>query len=321
MTAPITDIQDSRDAHAYRALRTGAAWFDSPVRWARFHGAKTVDVLNGLITNDVATMRAGDTVMAAALSPKGKLVCDMLVLRVADDTFLTGVIDAAADAWLALVRKYVNPRLSKVTDESATFRTFTLLGRTATDIVQGLEGTAELAHVARRPMPGDRAGHLLLTSVEGADSLLPLLDAAGAVAASSEVWTVARVEAGLPLFGVDMDENTIPQEANLDKLGAISFTKGCYTGQETVARIHFRGHVNRHLRGLSSDVPLARGSSLVDATGKVVGDVRSSVVSPQLGPIAIAMVRREVALGDSVQVTTEGGATTARVQELPFPVG
>jgi folate-binding protein YgfZ len=319
MTASITDLQESRDALAYRALRTGAAWFDSPIRWSRFHGAKTGDVLNGLITNDVATMPVGDTIMAAALSPKGKLVCDMLVLRVDDDSFLTGVIDTAADAWLALVRKYVNPRLSKVTDESSTMRTVVLLGPSAADIVKALEGAPEIAHAARLQLPGDAVGYLLLTSTDGAESLRPLLEAAGALAGSSDLWNVARIEAGIPLFGVDMDENTIPQEANLDKLGAISFTKGCYTGQETVARIHFRGHVNRHLRGLIAEMPLARGGSLTDAAGKVVGDVRSAAVSPRLGPIAIAMVRREVALGDSVQVATDGATTTARVIELPFP--
>ena len=321
MTASITDLQDSRDAHAYRALRSGAVWFDSSTRWFRFHGAKTVDVLNGLITNDVAALQAGDTQMAAALSPKGKLVCDMVVLRVDADTFLTGVIDTAADAWLALVRKYVNPRLSRVTDEASALRTTTLLGRTAGDIVTALEGNPALVHAARLPMPGDRAGYLLVTSSEGVDALRGLLEAAGAVAGSLDVWHIARIEAGLPVFGIDMDENTIPQEANLDKLGAISFTKGCYTGQETVARIHFRGHVNRHLRGLSSDVPLARGDSLVDATGKAVGDVRSAAVSPRLGPIAIAMVRREVSPGDSVQVTADGATTSALVSELPFPMG
>jgi folate-binding protein YgfZ len=277
-------------------------------------------VLNGLVTNDVASMRTGDAIMAAALSPKGKLVCDMLVLRVAEDGFLTGVVESAGDAWLALLRKYVNPRLSTVTDESLRFRTVSVLGRSAADIVAGLAGAPQLAHGARLPMLADRGGHLLVSVSEGADWLLAQLAAAGAQPGSPEVWNIARIEAGLPLFGIDMDENTIPQEANLDKLGAISFTKGCYTGQETVARIHFRGHVNRHLRGLSSDVPLARGASIADATGKVVGDVRSTAVSPRLGPIAMGMVRREVPPGDMVQITADGAVCSARVVELPFPV-
>ena len=318
---PDARAQDARDADAYRALRTGAAWFESPVRWMRFQGARSADVLNGLVTNDVATMRVGEVIMAAALSPKGKLVCDMLVLRVAEDGFLTGVIDGAADAWLSLVKKYVNPRLSTVTDESGRFRTLTLLGRTAPDVAAGLADAPELAHSARLPMLADRGGVLLLAYTEGVAAVVAALGTAGAQQGSSEVWNVARIEAGLPMFGVDMDENTIPQEANLDKLGAISFTKGCYTGQETVARIHFRGHVNRHLRGLLSDAPLVRGAALSDSAGKVVGDVRSSAMSPSLGPVAMGMVRREVSPGDTVQVTADGTVTTARVVELPFPAG
>ena len=97
-----------------------------------------------------------------------------------------------------------------------------------------------------------------------------------------------------------MDDNTIPQEANLDALGAISFTKGCYTGQETVARLHFRGHVNRRLRGLLGAAALPRHGQVLDATGKLVGDVRSTAMSPTRGPIAIAMLRREVQEGDTM---------------------
>ena len=139
--------------------------------------------------------------------------------------------------------------------------------------------------------------------------------------ATREVWNVARVEGGRPAFGIDMDENTLPQEANLDTLGAISFEKGCYTGQETVARIHFRGHVNKNLRALFGSAPLPQGAAVLDESGKTVGDVRSTVVSPRLGPIAIAMVRREVADGQQVIVAGDFGAISARVSTLPFPAG
>jgi folate-binding protein YgfZ len=114
-----------------------------------------------------------------------------------------------------------------------------------------------------------------------------------------------------------MDENTLAQEATLEALGAISFTKGCYTGQETVARVHFRGHVNRTLRGLTSVAPLERGAPLLTADGAAVGDVRSAVLSPRLGHIAIAMIRREAADGSTVRVGTPAGAE-ARIVGLPF---
>src|SRR6185503_18691450 len=119
--------------------------------------------------------------------------------------------------------------------------------------------------------------------------------ASGAVPAGLDAWEIARIEAGRPEWGIDIDDATIPQEANLDDLHAISYTKGCYVGQEVVARVHFRGHVNRHLRGLrTADAsPPAQGATLHDADGQHVGDVRSSVHSPRLGGVAIGMVRRE----------------------------
>jgi len=158
-------------------------------------------------------------------------------------------------------------------------------------------------------------GFMIVADVANAPSVQRRLADAPFLQGSGAVWNVARIEAGRPVIGVDMDENTIPQEANLDTLEAISFTKGCYTGQETVARIHFRGHVNRHLRGLIGDAPLAAGASVCDANDKVVGDVRSTAISPSRGPIAMAMVRREVETGATVSV----GGVQARVVELPFP--
>src|SRR5262249_1488645 len=107
---------------------------------------------------------------------------------------------------------------------------------------------------------------------------------AGAVPAGLAAWGIARIAAGRPAGGLDIDESTIPQEANFDDLEAISYTKGCYIGQEVVARVHFRGHVNRHLRGLrstSADAP-PTGAQLADDTGNHVGEVRSSVISPRL---------------------------------------
>jgi folate-binding protein YgfZ len=130
----------------------------------------------------------------------------------------------------------------------------------------------------------------------------------------------ARIEAGRPLWGIDMDDSTLPQEANLEALNAISYTKGCYTGQETVARLHFRGHVNKRIVGLRIDgsaVPV-RGAALVGPEEKEVGEVRSAVMSPRFGPIALAMIRREINIGDSVALAIDGADTRATVSALPF---
>ncbi len=112
-----------------------------------------------------------------------------------------------------------------------------------------------------------------------------------------------------------MNDTTIPQEANFDSLGAISYTKGCYTGQETVARVHFRGHVNRFLRKLHFVSVLVPPTSaeLVNDAGEVVGDVRSVALSPRHGGVAIAMVRREVASGATLHARWAGGECTVQI--------
>ena len=123
-----------------------------------------------------------------------------------------------------------------------------------------------------------------------------------------------RIEAGRPRLGYDMDGDTIPQEAGINER-AVSFTKGCYVGQETVARLHYKGKPNRHLRGLRLSAPAERGTEL-HLGEKVVGRVGSTCVSPVLGPVALALVRREAAPGDTVRVGDDG--ISAEVAELPF---
>jgi folate-binding protein YgfZ len=145
------------------------------------------------------------------------------------------------------------------------------------------------------------------------------LVSAGAEAGGSEAFDIARIEAGRPEWGLDMDESTLAQEANMEELHAISYTKGCYTGQETVARVHFRGHVNRMIRGLRFDgVAPTPGCELVDDTGKRLGDVRSVGLSPRLGGVALAMVRREVEPGIHLRARWPEGETTVRVETLPL---
>jgi folate-binding protein YgfZ len=123
---------------------------------------------------------------------------------------------------------------------------------------------------------------------------------------------IVRVQSGRPRYGVDIDDGTIPQEAGLNER-AVSFTKGCYVGQETVARLHWRGKPNRHLRGLRLSAPVAPGTPLA-AGEREVGRVTSAVVSPALGPIGLALVRREVEVGSDVAA----GDARATVVDLPF---
>lgn len=340
------------DVEAYHDLRRRAVWFEAQNHWSTIAGPKAAEALNGLVTNDVAALEVGRGLHAVALTPKGKVVCDMYVARLDEETFLCTVIRDCAEAWLSMARKYINPRLAKVHDDHESWATWLVYGRMAADAVARLgtdasdsepeatggalqERIAKLdawpvwghapwsvdgitVRLIRAPVMGALPGFVMLARAEDRERLTRFVQASSYRRGSRAVWNVARIEGGRPAYGVDMDENTIPQEANLDALGAISFTKGCYTGQETVARVHFRGHVNRHLRGLTAQRVLPQHARVLDASGKDVGDVRSTVVSPRLGAIAIAMIRREVSPGDTVQVMGSEGGIAATVVALPF---
>jgi folate-binding protein YgfZ len=129
---------------------------------------------------------------------------------------------------------------------------------------------------------------------------------------SEEVAECLRIESGRPRLGLDMDAETMPQEAGINER-AVDFEKGCYVGQETVARLHYKGKPNRHLRGLRLTEPAERGAEIL-LGDRVVGRIGSTCVSPRLGPIALALVRREAEPGDTVMVD----GAEAQVAELPF---
>ena len=329
-------------AAEYAALRTGALLVDRGFRHRlTMSGPKAAEALGGLVTNDVAALEPGHGCYAAVLTAKGKIVSDLRVFRTAPDTFLVDAPPRSARAWAETARKYVNPRLARQADVSETTTAIGVFGlrahhaaHEATGIGAAalaalppysqaeaeIEGT--IVRVARVPDLGVE-GFELFAPREAHDALWRRLLVSGATPGGLEAWEIARVEAGRPEWGLDMDENTLVQEANLDELHAISYTKGCYLGQETVARVHFRGHVNRHLRGLhlAGDILPPSRAALVDDTGKSVGDIRSAVLSPRLGAIALAMVRREVPMGTALEIRwDDDGARTASatVHALPF---
>jgi folate-binding protein YgfZ len=323
----------------YAALSAGAGIVDRSARGRmRLRGPRAAEVLTGLVTNDVVALVPGHGCYAAALTPKGKMIADLRIFA-EDDGFLIDVPPRAWPGWSAMIAKFVNPRLARAEDVSAPLGALGVFGPRARFAVGGaldldpgvLESLAPYAHVtgaragarvvvARVP-DLEREGYELFAPASAGPELWRALVDAGATPAGLEAFEIARVEAGRPEWGLDIDESTIPQEANFDELRAISYTKGCYTGQETVARVHFRGHVNRHLRGLraTTAAPLPTQAPLV-AGDRPVGDVRSAVVSPRLGSIALAMVRREVPAGATVTVRWVGGETTADVAALPFAV-
>jgi folate-binding protein YgfZ len=233
----------------------------------------------------------------------------------------------------------VNPKLAPYIDETATTRSLGVFGISARVVVGEITGVSSSAlgvlppysHitvvvygarvlVARVPEL-ELEGFELFVPADAYDNLWERALAAKATPGGLQTWEIARVEAGRPEWGVDIDESTLPQEANLEELHAISYTKGCYTGQETVARVHFRGHVNRQLRGLraAASEPPPQAATLFDSTDKNVGEVRSSAASPRLGGIAIGMVRREIEVGATLLARWEGGESRVDVAHLPFP--
>lgn len=330
-------------AAEYEALQTRAALFDRSHRGRlRIQGERAAEMVAGLVTNDVAGLVPGQGCYAAALTAKGKIVADVRVF-IEEHSVLVDAPPRAAAAWTAMVKKFVNPRIAAHADETATLRNLGIFGATARHIVAALTGVQEsaltaLPAYAHATVEMNGATILVLKSpelgLEGFELLVPTehfaplwtraVDA-GATPAGLEAWEIARVEAGRPEWGIDIDDNTIPQEANFDELHAISYTKGCYVGQETVARLHFRGHVNKHLRGIRAaglDAP-PTGATLHDAAGLQVGDVRSSVRSPRLGGIALAMIRREVEPGAALTarwVTPDGDAAVTPAIERKVDV-
>ncbi len=321
------------DANEYAALRSGALIIDRSDRVRiRFGGQRAAELVTGLVTNDVLALQPGHGQYAAALTPKGKIAADVRIF--ADrDGLLTDTSVRASQNWREIVTKYVNPRVAPYRDLTAETRDIGVFGPKARHIVSEATHADPVALGALVPyahISAEIAGGLMLIirvaeiEAEGYEIILPAaaersvrdkLLAQGAIPGSPQTWNIARIEAGRPEWGIDMNDATIPQEANFDSLGAISYTKGCYTGQETVARVHFRGHVNRFLRKLhfvSASVP-PTSAELVNDAGEVVGDVRSVALSPRHGGVAIAMVRREVASGATLHARWAGGECTVQI--------
>ena len=335
----------SSAASEYEALRRRAIVVNRSHRGRmRFTGEKAADVLTGLVTNDVGALSQGQGQYAAALTAKGRIVADMRLIRT-EDGFITDVPARASDAWSAIVKKYVNPRLAKYSDETASLQVVGVYGTNARYVVEQMTGVGHTALALLGPYHHINVATMQAIvmrspdlGVEGYDLFVPAerfqatwdaAVAARATPAGLTAWEIARIEAGRPEWGLDMDESTIAQEANLEELGAISYTKGCYTGQEVVARVHFRGHVNRTLRGVraSGTTPPAYLAALFDGSGKAVGEVHSTASSPRLGGIALAMVRREVENGTQLIARWNAdlagdiaaGETQVDVVPLPFP--
>jgi folate-binding protein YgfZ len=323
------------EMNEYSALHNGALFFDRSDRMRiRISGPKAAELVTGMVTNDVSALVAGEGQYAAALTPKGKIVADLRIFAM-EDALLIDTPAAAATGWKEMVRKYVNPRVAPYHDVTSELSDIGVFGRSSHSIVGRMTGVddrelaalAPYGHLTRpfgettvtiaRVPEMDLDGFEIFIPSEAVGALKSKLHSAGVAGGSSETWEIARVESGRPQWGADMDDSTLPQEANFDELGAISYTKGCYIGQETVARIHFRGHVNRLLRKLRFVTRPAppKGAELIDETGKVIGDIRSVALSPRFGGVALGMVRREILPGTTLQAKWSGGECSVQIEQ------
>src|SRR4051794_38528082 len=273
-------------------------------------GAEAKDFLHGQVTNDILGLTPGHGCYAAFLTHKGKMLGDMRVFDLGDELLLD-CERVALQELFNMIRRYKLGRDVELHKRTVELGLLSVIGPSAPD----LAGPAE--HDNARVTLGGADIVAVRTDV-GIDLFFAAADKAavrGALEfpdgdeASAEI---VRVEHGRPRYGVDLDDSVIPQEAGLNER-AVSFTKGCYVGQETVARLYYRGKPNRRLLGLRLSEPVEPGTE-VKLGEKVVGKLGSVVVSPDHGPIALALVRREANPGDTVELA----GSTALIVDVPF---
>jgi len=290
----------------YRQLREECGLVERPERGLLIvSGPDAAEYLQGQLTNDTEAIEPGRWVYAALLDRKGHMQADMRVLRPGEGPDLW--LDLEPEGMAATSRHlqmYKIGREVEVVDASAEYALLSLIGPRATEIARANDAIS---------LRTDAGVDLIVPAAER-ERVRDALLAAGAVEVSAEAAEIVRIEAGRPRFGAEMGTATMPAEAGIVEQ-AVSFTKGCYIGQETVARLHYKGKPNRHLRGLRFSAPAEPDQPLLLGE-KEVGTVGSAAVSPARGPVGLAILRREAEPGATLAVGEDG--VTAEVVALPF---
>src|SRR6266849_3704276 len=321
-------------------LRAGAVVAPAEVGVIDLTGAGSGDgaitCFQGLLTSDIEKPGDGAFVYGALLTPKGMIVVDGWAARLGSRVRYTVPAEGRERA-LAILQRSVPPRLARSADRTADTTVLRLAGAHAV-AVMGAAGLP-VPHAANRVMESSAGGVALevartsdvapfvfqvTLAAEHTEPVRTRLIEAGAYSTNADALELARMLAGWPRLASEVDEKTLPQEVRFDEIGGVSYTKGCYTGQETVSRLHFRGHANRQLRGLlfESDPPAAPASgwSVVTHDEQDVGRVTSIAWLPDGGAsvlgrwIGLAILRREVPIG----ATVRAAGREARLVELPF---
>ncbi|MDQ2937612.1 MAG: aminomethyltransferase family protein [Acidobacteriota bacterium] len=305
-------------------------------------GTEAIQFLNGLITNDMKTLPENCWMPAAFPNVQGRLIATVRVIRLKDDqegspTFLLDTQAATHERVLKTIERFTlagDFRVNDITNETAHL---TLQGKKAAEIVgsvvnkeaAGLAPNAALQTGQQTNVTVVRATHTaengfdLIVNSDQASILWNALTHAGARPVGYNALEILRIEAGLPRYGQDMDETNVVTEAALDT--AVSFTKGCYVGQEIIARIKYRGHVAKKLSGLSftRSVKAEAGALIKSNDDKEIGRITSAAYSPHLGrTIALGYLKYDfIAFKTSVKVVGGDTELPAQVTELPFVRG
>jgi len=316
-------------------LRAGAIVAPADVAVLDLAGPGAVASFQGLLTSDIEQPGDGAFVYGALLTPKGMIVVDGWAARLG----LGGgarvrftVASEGRERAATILQRSVPPRLARTVDRTADSTVLRVAGAHAVAILGAsglpappLTGRAVEAMLGDVPLEIARATERapftfqITAATEHQGAVMNRLVKGGATVADAAALELARILAGWPRLASEVDERTIPQEIGYDEIGGVSYTKGCYTGQETVSRLHFRGHANRHLRGLlfetDSPAPPAEGWSAVTEDEREVGRVTSIAwVAGADRWIGLAVIRREVAIGAVVRAA----GREARVVTLPF---
>jgi folate-binding protein YgfZ len=294
----------------------------------RVSGSEATMFLNGLMTNDVKTLAANRWMPAVFPTVQGRLIGAVRVARGSDPSFLIDTETASHDAVLKTISRFTMAGDFKVSDVTAETALLTVQGQLAGEVIEKVfetsasevpaNGVSEIqwqslpVTIIRATHTGENGFDIVVDSSRKAE-LLQALETAGAQPISEDTLEILRVEAGIARFGQDIDETNVVPETNLDD--AVSYTKGCYVGQEIIVRIKHRGHPAKKLTGLrfETDTQLEPGAIINSTENQEIGRVTSAVVSPQLGSIGLGYVRYEhiaertrVIVGDGIEATVTG---------------
>lgn len=317
-TVPLPDL----DAE-YRQVREECGLLERTERaWLAVDGEEAAEFLHSQVTNEVESLEPGAGRYALLLDRKGHLQAEMRVLRVAPEELLVETGVETRDRLLKHLGMYKIGR--KVEVAAADRVTLSLIGPGAIEVV-GLAPGDEHDFTAARIAGADclavatDLGLDVVCAAADRDAVREELERNRAIPVSLEAAEILRVETGRPRFGHEMTEASMPAEAGIVER-AVSFTKGCYIGQEPVARLHYKGRPNRHLRGLCFAGPAAAGDP-VRLGERELGRVGTAVLSPASGRIGLAILRKEAEPGATVTVATGAGEVEAEVIEPPFLEG